>query len=472
MKKELFFELLDNHQIYHHSSITTKRFKYEQILPVINDLSNTERFNVENVGTSFKGRNIYLIRWGIGKKRILLWSQMHGDESTATRALLDIWNFLKSDDHFNDVRDKLFQSISLYFIPILNPDGANIFQRRTVQGIDMNRDAVSLQTPEANVLKNMRDRLEPEYGINLHDQSIYYSAGESSFPATISFLAPAHNASKDINELRGNAMSLIVYLSELLQKVIPGQVARYDDTFNNRAFGDNMQIWGTSTILIESGGYPNDPEKEYIRKLNFAVILAAVFEISGGAIQANQEQAYLRIPLNVKEKFFNLLIRNATREISGKRFKVDIGIIREEVDYNDFRNYYFKSKIQDIGDLSQFHGFEEFDAKEMIIVPGKNYSEIIRSEDELEALDFSELLKAGFTTIKMSNHKDSDKFTLKPINIINEKDERAPDIGLEQPADILILKGEEVVQTIVNGFLVNTSQENLGVKNALVYPLI
>jgi len=66
MKKELFFELLDNHQIYHHSSITTKRFKYEQILPVIKDLANTERFKVENVGTSFKGRNIYLIKCGIG----------------------------------------------------------------------------------------------------------------------------------------------------------------------------------------------------------------------------------------------------------------------------------------------------------------------------------------------------------------------------------------------------------------------
>ncbi|GAH27551.1 unnamed protein product, partial [marine sediment metagenome] len=58
-----------------------------------------------------------------------------------------------------------------------------------------------------------------------------------------------------------------------IQKYAPGQVGRYNDDFEPRAFGDNIQKWGTSTILIESGGFQNDTEKQEIRKLNYVSIL-------------------------------------------------------------------------------------------------------------------------------------------------------------------------------------------------------
>ncbi|NIQ56614.1 MAG: peptidase M14, partial [Gemmatimonadetes bacterium] len=41
-----------------------------------------------------EGRPIYAVRFGHGPMRVLLWSQMHGDEPTATMAIADIFTFL------------------------------------------------------------------------------------------------------------------------------------------------------------------------------------------------------------------------------------------------------------------------------------------------------------------------------------------------------------------------------------------
>ena len=77
-------------------------------------------------------------------------------------------------------------------------------------------------------------------------------------------------------------MKVIVFMNSIIQKYAPGQVGRYNDDFEPRAFGDNIQKWGTSAILIESGGYKNDVEKQEIRKLNFVSILSACYTIANG----------------------------------------------------------------------------------------------------------------------------------------------------------------------------------------------
>ena len=51
-------------------------------------------FDVSKVGESFEGREIHLIRIGSGSDKILLWSQMHGDEPSATPALFDMLHYL------------------------------------------------------------------------------------------------------------------------------------------------------------------------------------------------------------------------------------------------------------------------------------------------------------------------------------------------------------------------------------------
>ena len=190
------FRTYDN---YKEKTLNKRRIKHSDLRPLIEKLRADKDFEVRTLGRSVEGRKISMISIGSGKTNVLLWSQMHGNEPTATMALFDIFNYLKKNK-------ALLKNIKLHFIPMLNPDGAERFTRRNALYIDINRDAVRLQSPESKILKSARDSLKANFGFNLHDQSIYYNAIRTPKPATISFLAPAFNYKKDINTTRGNAM--------------------------------------------------------------------------------------------------------------------------------------------------------------------------------------------------------------------------------------------------------------------------
>lgn len=208
MSQNFDFEqnLYQSYERYKEKTLTDRRFKHSDIIPLIDKLKNQNEFAVTNVGKSVEGRDLNLISIGNGKTKIFLWSQMHGDESTATAALFDIFNFL-SDSANKEFCDYLFSKVSLYFLPMVNPDGAERFTRRNAYDIDLNRDASKLQTPEAKILKNVFDSLKADFGFNLHDQSHRYSVGQSFRTAALSFLAPAFNYDKDVDNVRERANS-------------------------------------------------------------------------------------------------------------------------------------------------------------------------------------------------------------------------------------------------------------------------
>src|SRR5690606_31835778 len=165
--------------------------------------------NVRQIGESVQGRAIYELEYGQGDKKVMLWSQMHGDEPTATMALFDLFNFLEGkDDDYQSIRDLLDKKLTLHFIPMLNPDGAERYTRRNAQEIDLNRDARATQTVEGALLRKRGTEVKPNYGFNLHDQNIYYNVPGTQNPVTISLLAPAYNQTREINDVRGGAMQI------------------------------------------------------------------------------------------------------------------------------------------------------------------------------------------------------------------------------------------------------------------------
>lgn len=292
-ENDLTSNLYESYETFKEPSLNKRRIKHHEIQPLIAKLVANPRFKVNKLGESIEGRDLNLISIGSGPINVLLWSQMHGDEPTATQAIFDIFNFLASDK-FKAEKQDILSNLTLHFLPMLNPDGAERFQRRNALGVDINRDALRLQSPESRTLKRIRDSLDADFGFNLHDQSAYYNAERTEKPATISYLATAYNYEREINEVRAKSMQIIVFMNNIIQKYAPGQVGRYSDEFEPRAFGDNIQKWGTSLILIESGGYANDTEKQEIRKLNYVSILSAMYTIA--------KKNYENIPIAEYEK--------------------------------------------------------------------------------------------------------------------------------------------------------------------------
>ncbi|HET8855848.1 MAG TPA: M14 metallopeptidase family protein [Salinimicrobium sp.] len=443
--------LYNTYEQFKEETLKDRRFKHSDIMPLIEQYRENEQFSVKKVGESIEGRSLNLISIGEGEKDILLWSQMHGDESTATMAIFDILNFLDSKE-FTDEKEMILDKVRLHFLPMLNPDGAENFQRRNALGIDINRDALRLQSPESKTLKRIRDSLPADFGFNLHDQSRYYNAARTQEPASISFLAPAFDYEKTIDRGRKEAMKIIVAMNEVIQEYAPGKVGRYSDDFEPRAFGDNIQKWGTTTILIESGGYPDDREKQEIRKLNYMAILSAIKAISTGDYKSESVADYEKIPENDR-MLFDLKIKGITYELNGEDYILDLGINRSEHDFNDSQDFYYSGRIEDQGDLSTSYGYENFDSTGYRLKMGKIYPEILADVSAVEKLDLESLLKEGYAYIRIKELPQYNNYTEFPVHLVQEYFKVPQDLQPGRNATFFLEKDGEIEYAIINGFL-------------------
>ncbi len=346
-------KLSDCYTLFKEASLTRYVINHQDIIPLI-EKRDSAIFDICIAGKSYQERPIYLLKVGTGKTKIMLWSQMHGDEPTATGALFDLFQFIENPGEFDEILEKILQSCTLYFIPMLNPDGAELFQRRNAQGIDINRDALQPETPEGKLLMQQILKQQPEFAFNLHDQETAYAAAAGK-PATLSFLAPAFDETKSQSIHRKKAMQIISSMAASLEKFIPGQIGKYYDDFMPSAFGDQIQAKGISTILIESGGAWNDPEKQQVRQLNFMAILQALHTIAENRIDQNPLSVYENLPFNRKNTFFDFLIKNATINSRPYNFRADVGIRRR------YKNGKPEFIVEDLGKLSGYKGYLEKD---------------------------------------------------------------------------------------------------------------
>jgi hypothetical protein len=328
-------------------------------------------FRLETIGQSVEGRALEYVRVGSGDYDVLLWSQMHGDEPTATAALFDLLAYIERHRDAPIVR-RILTSLTLHIVPMLNPDGAERFQRRNAQSIDVNRDALRLQTPEGRALKALRDRVNPRVGFNLHNQSWQTSVGNPPRPASISLLSVAYDEARTENAGRRLTKRICAVIRDALEPFASGQIGRYDDAFEVRAFGDNITLWGTPVVLIEAGPWPSlEPDPALVR-LNFIALVSALDSLATGRVERADPQRYESLPVN-ESRAFHVLVRNATI-INGAGvppFTADIGIVatRRVRVAEGRREMQMSLGIDDIGDLRTHTGLRIIEAEGMTVIP-------------------------------------------------------------------------------------------------------
>ncbi len=268
-------------------------------------------FKVTLLGQSEEGRPIYKIDIGKGNKKILIWSQMHGNESTGTKSLFDLFNFMSVYPE-HQLTKEIVNNCTISIIPMLNPDGSVAYTRVNANAVDLNRDAVDISACESKLLREVLDDFNPKFCFNLHDQRTIFGVEGTKKPATISFLAPSEEETRKITSGRKETMNVIIAMNTLLQQIIPNQIGRYTDEFYPTATGDNFQKLGHNTILIEAGHYQDDYDREETRKYNFFCLLEGIHHIAVTE-DFSTYKPYFDIPNNNKI-FFDVIHRFPDKE--------------------------------------------------------------------------------------------------------------------------------------------------------------
>ena len=264
--------------------------------------------HLDEIGRSFLNRPIHLLKLGVGDKNILFWSQMHGDEPSATPALLDMADYLLANSD-QPISRSILENYTLLMIPMLNPDGAEVYERVNGQGIDINRDALQLATPEGRLLKRIRDEHEPMLGLNLHDQGRMTTVGNTGRLASNSVLAVSGDAENTLTRGRLRSKRACAAIVEAIAPFIRGGLARYDEEWSPLAFGDNITAWGTPVVLIESGGLPVGYEVTDLTRLSFVALLTVLKGLAEDDLASFDPQIYEDLPENQTDSWSDVVVR-------------------------------------------------------------------------------------------------------------------------------------------------------------------
>ncbi len=357
-------------------------FPNRYILPqnLFNFLQENLSDSISEIGRSYLDKPIYKLSWGKGSIKVLAWSQMHGNESNATLAMLDMLHVFETN---SELQEALIDKIQLDFIFMLNPDGSEAWTRRNALDIDMNRDFLKESSKEFPILKNIAKENSYDYALNLHEQRTLFST-DGIHPATLSFLAPAENVARDVTETRKKSMAVISRIVNKMEKLIPNHIARYNDEFYPTSTGDNFTKMGIPTILYEGGHYENDYFRKETRK-NYTIALyeglLAIAELNGST---EGWERYFEIPEN-KEDHYDIIYRNVKLNTNFPCI-LDVAVQYKEEIKNGDSEISFVPMVVEVGDCGKKKGWKEIDCTGKIFKSNTKYPKL-DAPQEFEIVD-------------------------------------------------------------------------------------
>ncbi len=353
MNKLTYKTLLQNYSVIEVSGFNNRYLGYKQLQEY---LSNCvfPFYSHQKIGLSELKRPIYEINIGKGASKILIWSQMHGNETTTTKALLDLLNYLHLNENTSFVKT-LIAKCTIKIIPMLNPDGAAVYNRLNAHNKDLNRDAMKQSQSETQAFFKVLNDFKPNYCFNMHGQRTIFSAGKADYPATLSFLSPSIDDERSVISTRKVGMQLISAAYEMLQDFIPNQIGGYDDAYNPNCFGDYIQSSDVPTVLFEAGHYQNDYNRNKTRQFVFLSLLKMLDIISEDELSKYDFKTYFDIPMNQK-LYYDCIISGAKNLYSN-----DIGVVYKEILAEG--SVQFKPVIEALKPLKHFYTHRFIDAK-------------------------------------------------------------------------------------------------------------
>ncbi|CAN5460721.1 hypothetical protein BH09SUM1_BH09SUM1_24130 [soil metagenome] len=376
-----------------------RQFRHRQQGEFLQELVKYATFDLglSHIGESEEGRTLHTLRFGRGKRRVMLWARQHGDESDCTAGLAMVLHelILRCDEPpYALILDKL----ELGVFPMVNPDGVARFTRRNAQGIDINRDAVARATPEGRAILAVAKSFNPEYCFNLHDMNPRKSCEGKNLVA-IAFQAGPFEQRDIDNPVRLKAKKICGIMAEEARPFAPENIARYTADYMHRAFGDSMMRMGVSSILIEAGGWrEEDGGDDFVRKIFALTLLRGLHAIAAGEDADAESHSYDVLPFDSGARFADILLEGGIilNGTGASPFRGDVSMnaipnvgrahepIREE------------GTIENIGDLEDDLAKNRFSIEGKVVMPGFIAAAPDLKLDEESAM---QLLGAGISTV-------------------------------------------------------------------------
>ena len=362
MKKINLQQIEKWYQSNKEDSLYGRWIPFSKIDPILRKL-DTSIFGIKHLGFSKQKRPIYKVSFGSGACRILIWTQMHGNETTGTKAVFDLLRLIALPGEFQNIINQLLKNCTITILPMLNPDGAEAYTRVNADGVDLNRDVLDQVAKESTILHDVLKEVNPHYCFNLHDQRTIFTVGDTKKTATLSFLAPSIDVSRKVTEGRKKTMSVIASINTVIQELIPGHVGRYTDEFYPTATGDNFEKAGHHTILIEAGHHVDDYEREQVRYYNFVALIQGLHYLASNTLSSHD--TYFDIPNNTKF-FVDIIYENIY--IEDEQQMIGIAVLFKEELKNG--KVHFIPEIQEIDDI-QLYGANTFIDKKGIRIKNR-----------------------------------------------------------------------------------------------------
>ncbi|MEM7313650.1 MAG: DPP IV N-terminal domain-containing protein, partial [Planctomycetota bacterium] len=168
----------------------TKTATYDEVMRLCRDLSKSPRIHLTTMGKTSQGRDIPLMVIGndpptepstATRRRLTIYVQgnIHAGEVCGKEAVL-----ILARELFNGQHPDLLNNAILLFAPIYNADGnqplskenrpeqhgpdGGVGQRANAQGLDLNRDHLKLEAPEARAFARVMTEWDPAVVMDLH----------------------------------------------------------------------------------------------------------------------------------------------------------------------------------------------------------------------------------------------------------------------------------------------------------------
>lgn len=136
------------------------------------------RMHLSSIGTSVKGRSIWMVTLHdtsplteplVGTpKKVLYLCRQHGHEPASTEGALTFLTELVHAPPDSPLAEDM-KRVTVYVVPMANPDGAEAFLRHNAHNVDLNRDWIKRTQPETRAWYRTVMKLRPDMMTDQHE---------------------------------------------------------------------------------------------------------------------------------------------------------------------------------------------------------------------------------------------------------------------------------------------------------------